>query len=95
MATNETSELLIREPYTINEYYHAEEQTKHSFTIDSFYRFGDVVRLTKSGHVIVKGRIKGQINRKGEKISPTEIESQLCSIKRIRNAVLIGLPDSS
>lgn len=95
VATNEMGELLVRGPYTINEYYHAEEQTKHSFTIDGFYRSGDLVRLTESGHLIVEGRIKEQINRNGEKISPAEIESQLCSIKGIRDAVLIGLPDSS
>lgn len=55
MAGNETEELLVRGPYAINEYYHAKEQTKHSFTIDDFYRFGLLGGLTESGRLIIKG----------------------------------------
>lgn len=61
-------ELLTRGPYTLRGYYRAEAHNRTAFTPDGYYRSGDVVRRLPSGHLVVVGRIKDQINRGGEKI---------------------------
>lgn len=86
-------ELLVRGPYTIRGYYRAPEQNKHSFTHDGFYKSGDKVRITPEGNFQVFGRLKDQINRAGEKIDATEIETHLRSHPAIQEASLVPLPD--
>ncbi|RKS67718.1 AMP-binding enzyme [Actinomadura pelletieri DSM 43383] len=44
---------------------------------DGFYRTGDLVRRLPSGHLIVEGREKDQVNRGGDKISAEELENHL------------------
>jgi yersiniabactin salicyl-AMP ligase len=51
------------------------------------------VRITSEGNLEVRGRIKDQINRAGEKIAAAEIESHLCSHPDIQDAAVVGLPD--
>ncbi|MFD4030019.1 (2,3-dihydroxybenzoyl)adenylate synthase [Streptomyces sp. NPDC058637] len=86
-------ELLTRGPYTLRGYYRAEEHNRTAFTEDGYYRTGDLVRRLPSGHLVVVGRIKDQINRGGEKIGATEVEEQLLTHPSITSAALIGVPD--
>ncbi|MFA0839372.1 (2,3-dihydroxybenzoyl)adenylate synthase [Streptomyces rochei] len=86
-------ELLTRGPYTLRGYYRAEEHDRTAFTPDGFYRSGDVVRRLPSGHLVVVGRIKDQINRGGEKVAAAEVEEQLLTHPAITAAALVGVPD--
>lgn len=94
VAPGEVGHLLTRGPYTIRGYYRAAEQNRRAFTPDGFYRTGDRVRLTSSGHLIVEGRAKDQINRGGEKISGEEVENHLLAHPAIHDAAVIALPDA-
>lgn len=90
--------LLTRGPYTIRGYYRAGPLegapcTDTAFTEDGFYRTGDLVRRLPTGHLIVTGREKDQINRAGEKIAVDEIEGHLLSHRDVLDAVAVGLPD--
>lgn len=89
----EPGELLARGPYTLRGYYRADEHNATSFTAEGFYRTGDMVRQTPSGHLIVVGRVKDQINRGGEKIAATEVEGHLLAHPGIRSVALVGAPD--
>ncbi|MFF7144256.1 (2,3-dihydroxybenzoyl)adenylate synthase [Streptomyces nodosus] len=86
-------ELLTRGPYTLRGYYRAEEHNRTAFTPDGYYRSGDVVRRLPTGHLVVVGRIKDQINRGGEKIAAVEVEEQLLTHPAITAAALVGVPD--
>jgi 2,3-dihydroxybenzoate-AMP ligase len=86
-------ELLTRGPYTLRGYYRAEEHNRTAFTPDGHYRTGDVVRRLPTGHLVVVGRIKDQINRGGEKIAAVEVEEQLLTHPAITAAALVGVPD--
>jgi 2,3-dihydroxybenzoate-AMP ligase len=86
-------ELLTRGPYTLRGYYRAEEYNRTAFTPDGYYRTGDVVRRLPTGHLVVVGRIKDQINRGGEKIAAAEVEEQLLTHPAITAAALVGVPD--
>ena len=93
MADGIAGELLTRGPYTLRGYYRAEAHNRTAFTPDGFYRTGDVVRRLPSGHLVVVGRIKDQINRGGEKIAATEVEDHLLTHPAITAAALVGAPD--
>ncbi|MCF3122702.1 (2,3-dihydroxybenzoyl)adenylate synthase [Streptomyces arenae] len=88
-----TGHLLTRGPYTIRGYWKAPEHNARSFTADGFYRTGDVVRLTESGHIVVEGRAKDQINRGGEKIAAEEVENHLLAHPSVHDANVVAEPD--
>ncbi|TDD77933.1 (2,3-dihydroxybenzoyl)adenylate synthase [Actinomadura rubrisoli] len=86
-------ELLTRGPYTIRGYYRAGEHNAAAFTPDGFYRTGDVVSRLPSGHLVVEGREKDQINRGGEKIAAEEVENHLLAHPAVRDAAVVAVPD--
>ncbi|MFF6883869.1 (2,3-dihydroxybenzoyl)adenylate synthase [Streptomyces sp. NPDC012421] len=85
-----TGHLLTRGPYTIRGYWNAPGHNARAFTADGFYRTGDLVRLTASGHLVVEGRAKDQINRGGEKIAAEEIENHLLAHPSVHDANVVG-----
>ncbi|UMP01320.1 (2,3-dihydroxybenzoyl)adenylate synthase [Amycolatopsis sp. EV170708-02-1] len=93
VAPGEPGELLVRGPYTIRGYYRAEEHNAVAFTEDGFYRTGDLVRRSPSGHLVVAGRIKEQINRGGEKIAAEEVENHLLAHPAVRDVAVVAARD--
>jgi 2,3-dihydroxybenzoate-AMP ligase len=89
----EPGHLLARGPYTIRGYYAATAHNQNAFTKDGFYRTGDIVRQLTSGHLIVHGRFKDQINRGGEKIAVAEVEEALEEHPQVRQAAVVAVPD--
>ena len=87
-------ELLSRGPYTIDGYYLANEVNKVSFTKDGYYRTGDRAMWTKEGNLRMGGRLKEQINRAGEKITPSEIEALLSEHSEIKESAVVGVADN-
>ncbi|MFJ9638834.1 (2,3-dihydroxybenzoyl)adenylate synthase [Streptomyces sp. NPDC101178] len=88
-----TGHLLTRGPYTIRGYWNAPEHNARSFTEDGFYRTGDVVRVTESGHIVVEGRAKDQINRGGEKVAAEEVENHILAHPAVHDANVVAEPD--
>ncbi|MFF5246512.1 (2,3-dihydroxybenzoyl)adenylate synthase [Streptosporangium sp. NPDC000095] len=93
VAPGEVGELLTRGPYTLRGYYRAPEHNARSFTADGFYRTGDLVRVLPSGHLVVEGRDKDQINRGGDKISAEELENHLLAHPAVHDVAVVGIPD--
>lgn len=91
VAAGEVGELQVRGPYTIRGYYFGE--AVDSFTADGYYRTGDLVTCDADGNITVVGRLKEQINRGGEKISPVEVENALLRHPDVHDACVVGEPD--
>ncbi|SPF04248.1 class I adenylate-forming enzyme family protein [Streptomyces sp. MA5143a] len=70
------------------------EQSAAAFDADGFFVTGDLGRLTDSGHLVLTGRLKDVIIRKGENISAKEIEDLLHRHPGVRDVAVIGLPDT-
>jgi 2,3-dihydroxybenzoate-AMP ligase len=88
----EPGELVTRGPYTIRGYYNAPAKNSQAFLPGGWYRMGDIVR--KLGrHVFTEGRRKDMINRGGEKISCEEVENLILTHPKVREAVLVAMPD--
>ncbi|MEV6017623.1 AMP-binding protein [Streptomyces sp. NPDC051997] len=69
-------------------------QTAEAFDGDGFLITGDVGHLTGGGHLVLTGRVKDIIIRKGENISAKEIEDLLHGHPAVGDAAVIGLPDA-
>lgn len=69
-------------------------QTAEAFDEDGFLITGDVGHLTESGHLVLTGRLKDVIIRKGENISAKEIEDLLHRHPAVGDVAVIGLPDA-
>ncbi|MFJ4816396.1 class I adenylate-forming enzyme family protein [Streptomyces sp. NPDC088801] len=70
-------------------------QTAEAFDEEGFLRTGDLGRLTDTGHLVLTGRLKDVIIRKGENISAQEIEDLLHRHPAVADVAVIGLPDAS
>ncbi|MFI1396002.1 (2,3-dihydroxybenzoyl)adenylate synthase [Streptomyces sp. NPDC020681] len=93
VAPGGTGHLITRGPYTIRGYWRAPEHNTRSFTRDGFYRTGDIARATPSGHLVVEGRAKDQINRGGEKIAAEEVENVILGHPAVHDVSLVSVPD--
>lgn len=69
-------------------------QSAAAFDADGFFRTGDLGHLTGSGHLVLTGRAKDVIIRKGENISAKEIEDLLHGHPAVGDVAVIGLPDA-
>ncbi|TDX62537.1 2,3-dihydroxybenzoate-AMP ligase [Methylosinus sp. sav-2] len=94
VGVGEIGELLTRGPYTFRGYHRAAEENARAFDAEGFYRSGDLVRLTETGHIQVVGRKKDQINRGGEKFAAEELENLLLTHAQIADAALVATPDA-
>ncbi len=64
-----------------------------AFDADGYFRTGDLGRQDALGNVIITGRLKDVIIRKGENISAKEVEDVLYGHPKIADVAVIGLPD--
>ncbi|WP_030986293.1 class I adenylate-forming enzyme family protein [Streptomyces sp. NRRL S-1813] len=67
--------------------------TAEAFAADGFFRTGDLGYLRPDGHLVLTGRLKDIIIRKGENISAQEIEDLVHAHPAVAEAAVIGLPD--
>ena len=64
-----------------------------AFDEEGYFRTGDLGRLDDRGNVIITGRVKDVIIRKGENVSAKEVEDLLYTHPAIADVAVIGLPD--
>lgn len=95
LPNNAIGHIQTRGPYTINGYYNLAEINRRSFTEDGFYKTGDIGYLDDQLNIVVTGREKEQINRSGEKITPSEVEEFILQHPRIKDVCVIGVRDES
>jgi acyl-CoA synthetase (AMP-forming)/AMP-acid ligase II len=69
------------------------EMTADAFDADGYFRTGDVGHLRSDGHLVLTGRLKDIIIRKGENISAKEIEDLLYEHPKVGDVAVIGLAD--
>ncbi len=67
--------------------------TAEAFDGDGYFRTGDLGHLRADGHLVLTGRMKDIIIRKGENIAAKEIEDLLYAHPHVGDVAVIGLPD--
>jgi len=87
---NEIGEILVKGQNVMTGYYRNEEATKLTFTNDGWLRTGDLGIIDEDGNIFIKGRSKSMIlGPSGKNIYPEELESKLCNMDYISEAVVI------
>jgi acyl-CoA synthetase (AMP-forming)/AMP-acid ligase II len=84
-------EVVIRGPNVTQGYENNPAANLGGFT-DGWFRTGDQGRIDEDGYLFLTGRLKEQINRGGEKISPLEIDVVLLDHPGIAQVVTFGIP---
>lgn len=93
----EIGEIVIYGPEIFKGYWNKPEETKKAFIeIDSkkYFRTGDVGYMDNDGYFFIMDRLKRMINRAGYKVWPAEVEAKLYEHPAVKEAVVIGTPDS-
>jgi cyclohexanecarboxylate-CoA ligase len=69
------------------------DQWADALTADGWFRSGDRGRLRPDGRIVVTGRTKDLIIRKGENVVPDEIENELLAHPLVDEIAVLGQPD--
>lgn len=90
----EVGELTVRmtSPEAFRGYWNRPDLTAKAIR-DGWYFTGDLVRVDDDGDLWVVGRVDDLIISHGEKIYPSEVEAALRAHPRVRDVVVMGLPD--
>lgn len=92
-------ELVIRGPHVMKGYWENETATAlvlrpGPFPWEKVLYTGDLFRMDKDGFLYFVARKDDIIKSRGEKISPKEVETVLYALPGVREAAIIGVPDS-
>ena len=75
----------------VAEYYYKTDSPL--YTEDGWLNTGDMGYVNDDAYVFFVDRRKDMINRGGEKIWCTDVEEELVSLKEIKDAAVVGIPD--
>jgi crotonobetaine/carnitine-CoA ligase len=91
VAVGQIGELELRNPVIMKGYYEMPEETA-AVVVDGWLRTGDLVREDDDGNYTFIGRKKQVIRRRGENLSPTEVEAVLDRHPTVAESAVIGVP---
>jgi acyl-CoA synthetase (AMP-forming)/AMP-acid ligase II len=91
LGAGERGEVAIKGPSVTHGYENNPEANERSFTY-GWFRTGDEGYLDGDRYLWLTGRLKEQINRGGEKISPREIDEVLLQHPDVAQAVAFAIP---
>ena len=91
-APGEEGEIRVKGPMLFRGYLDARLDAE-AFDAEGFLCTGDLGRLDARGQLVVSGRTKDIIIRKGENISAKEVEDVLVEHPAVAEVAVVGLPD--
>jgi crotonobetaine/carnitine-CoA ligase len=91
VGPGEDGELELRNPAIMRGYYEMPEETA-AVIVDGWLRTGDLVRVNDDETYTFVGRKKEVIRRRGENLSPAEVEATLDGHPDVAESAVIGVP---
>jgi len=92
VAAGEEGEVVVKGPQVMRGYVDSSLDAD-AFTADGFLHTGDLGRFDAHGAILITGRIKDIIIRKGENVSAKEVEDVLYAHPAIADVAVLGIPD--
>ena len=93
LPAGEIGELVTEGPQVVPGYWHKPEETAKALPGGALHT-GDVGYMDRDGWFYIVDRKKDQINVSGYKVWPREVEDVLYEHEAVREAAVIGVPDS-
>jgi crotonobetaine/carnitine-CoA ligase len=91
VGPGETGELELRNPAIMRGYYEMPDETT-AVIVDGWLKTGDLVRVNDDETYTFLGRKKEVIRRRGENLSPAEVEQVLERHPDVVEAAVVGVP---
>lgn len=83
-------EICIRGPHVTKGYLNVpNSDTFHG----TYFRTGDVGKLSSEGYLYLSGRLKELINVGGKKVAPQEVDAQILRVPGVNDCACVGVPD--
>jgi long-chain acyl-CoA synthetase len=93
LPSGQQGELCIRGNCVTKGYLNKPEATKEAFDAEGWFHSGDVAYMDEEGYAYIVDRKKDMINVGGEKVFPSEVEDMMLSYSKIKDLVIVGIPD--
>ena len=91
LGPGETGEILLRNPVITPGYWGMPEETAAAKTPDGWLHTGDLVTANEDGTYTFVGRRKEVLRRRGENLSPLEVEEVLDSHPAVLESAVVGV----
>ncbi|HLG01382.1 MAG TPA: AMP-binding protein [Acidimicrobiia bacterium] len=92
VGPGEEGEIRVKAPQLFKGYLDASLDAA-AFDEDGYFRSGDLGTVDEGGYIVITGRLKDVIIRKGENISAKELEDLLYEHPKVADVAVVGLPD--
>ena len=86
-------ELCVRGTCVTLGYLHKADATRASFDAEGWFHSGDIATIDEDGYAYIVDRKKDMINVGGEKVFPSEVEDMMIDHPKIKDVVIVGIPD--
>ncbi|HKT96546.1 MAG TPA: AMP-binding protein [Paraburkholderia sp.] len=93
LPPGEVGEIISRGPMIVPGYWNKPQESAKAI-VDGYFRTGDVGFMDASGWFYLVDRKKDMINAGGYKVWPREVEDVLYTHPAVREAAVVGVPDS-
>ena len=91
LAAGQTGEILLRNPVLTPGYLGMPEETAAIKTVDGWLRTGDLATVNADGTYTFVGRRKEVLRRRGENLSPLEVEEVLDAHPDVLESAVVGV----
>ncbi|MGO4235862.1 o-succinylbenzoate--CoA ligase [Pseudarthrobacter sp. YAF2] len=93
VPTGTVGEIQIKGPNVIRRYWERPDASVDSYTVDGWFKSGDIGFADEEGFVFVSDRLKDMIISGGENIYPAEVEQIINELPEVYSVAVIGIPD--
>ena len=93
LPPGEQGELCVKGTCVTNGYLNRPEATGDVFDSEGWFHAGDIAVMDEDGYAYIVDRKKDMINVGGEKVFPSEVEDMIIVHPKIRDLVIVGIPD--
>jgi long-chain acyl-CoA synthetase len=93
LGPGEQGELCVKGSCVTNGYLNKPEATRAAFDSEGWFHSGDIAYMDQDGYAYIVDRKKDMINVGGEKVFPSEVEDMMLEHPKIKDLVIVGIPD--
>ena len=93
LPQGEQGELCVKGTCVTHGYLNKPEATTEVFDSEGWFHSGDIAYMDRDGFAYIVDRKKAMINVGGEKVFPSEVEDMMLGHTKIKDLVIVGIPD--